>query len=173
MKASATAALALLKVVLAPLAGAAAAEPRHLGTFRDWNAFVLEESGGKVCWMASRPKKQQGEFAKRGEVFILITHRPAENSRDVVSIVAGYPFAPGTEATLAVGTQTFALFTENDTAWARDDKTDRAISAAIRSGATLTVRGTSTRGTRTADTYSLAGSGAAYKAIGDACGVSG
>lgn len=150
-----------------------AAEPKHLGTFRDWNAFILEEPSGKVCWMASRPKKQQGDFTKRGDVFVLVTHRPAENSRDVVSFVAGYSFAEGTEATVQIGNRKFELFTDNDTAWTRDDKTDRALSQAIREGASMTVRGTSSRGTRTTDTYSLSGSGAAYRAIGDACGVTG
>ncbi len=163
----------LLPILLAVPAGAQAVEPKHLGTFRDWNAFLLEEPSGKVCWMASRPKKQQGEFTKRGDVFVLVTHRPAENSRDVVSVVAGYTYADGTEAAVQIGNQKFELFTDGDTAWTRDDKTDRALAAAIRQGASMTVRGTSSRGTRTTDTYSLAGSGAAYKAIGDACGVSG
>lgn len=35
----------------------------------------------------------------------------------------------------------------------------------------MVVRGTSTRGTRTADTYSLKGTGDAYKAISTACGL--
>lgn len=166
-------AAAVAVALLGPASAALAAEPRHLGTFRDWNAFVLEEPSGKVCWMASRPKKQQGDFTKRGDVFVLVTHRPAENSRDVVSFVAGYSFADGGDVTVQVGNQKFELFTEGDTAWARDDKTDRALSQAIRQGASMTVRGTSSRGTRTTDTYSLSGSGAAYKAIGDACGVTG
>ncbi|QJE74463.1 hypothetical protein HHL28_16550 [Aerophototrophica crusticola] len=152
---------------------ARAEEPKLIGSFRDWNAFMLEEPGGRVCWMASRPKKQEGDFAKRGDVFALITHRPHERSLDVVSVIAGYAFAPDTTVTLEVGRQTWKLFVDGETAWAREETTDRAISQAIRQGTTMVVRGTSSRGTRTADTYSLAGTGAAYQAMNKACSVEG
>lgn len=152
---------------------AAAQEPKLIGSFRDWNAFMLEEPGGRVCWMASRPKKQEGDFAKRGDVFALVTHRPHERALDVVSFVAGYAFATDTTVTVEVGRQSWKLFVDGETAWAREDSTDRAISTAIRQGTLMVVRGTSSRGTRTADTYSLAGTGAAYQAMSKACDVEG
>jgi len=150
---------------------AQAAEPRLLGTFRDWNAFVLEEPSGRVCWMASRPRKDEGNYSRRGDIFALVTHRPGEKSTDVVSFVAGYEHADGSEVAVQVGGQNFTLFTQGDTAWTRSDADDRALSQAIRQGSAMVVRGTSSRGTRTKDTYSLAGSTAAYEAISEACGV--
>ncbi len=42
---------------------------------------------------------------------------------------------------------------------------------AMRRGRKMVVRGLSTRGTKTVDTYQLAGFTAAHKAIGKACGV--
>ncbi|WP_292903758.1 invasion associated locus B family protein [Niveispirillum sp.] len=156
-------------LALLPVSGAGAAEPRLIGVFRDWNAFRLDEATGPVCWMVSRPKKMEGDFTKRGDVFLLITHRPAERSYDVVNFIAGYPFADHAEVTVQVGKQSFKLFSKDEQAWARDENTDRAIAQSLRLSSTLVVRGTSLRGSRTTDTFSLAGSTGAYQAIGDAC----
>ena len=46
---------------------------------------------------------------------------------------------------------------------------DRAIVAAMKAGRQMIVRGTSTRGTLTTDTYSLSGFSAALAAIDKAC----
>ena len=103
---------------------------------------------------------------------MLVTQRPAEKSFDVISVIAGYTYQPASETTIQIGNQTFRLFTDGDTAWARDEATDRQIVSAIRSGNSMVVRGTSNRGTATTDTYSLAGSSAAYTAMNQACNVS-
>lgn len=150
---------------------AMAADPRLVGTFKDWNVFTYEENGNKVCYMASRPKKDEGDYTRRGDIFTLVTQRPAERSLDVVSVITGYTYRTGSETTIQIGNQTFKLFTDGDTAWAKDEATDRQIVNAIRAGATMVVRGTSSRGTATTDTYSLSGSAAAYQAMNEACGV--
>ena len=41
----------------------------------------------------------------------------------------------------------------------------------MKRGRKMVVKGKSSRGTATTDTYSLTGFSAAYKAIGEACGV--
>ncbi|MQP67944.1 hypothetical protein GE253_21740 [Niveispirillum sp. SYP-B3756] len=159
--------------ILALLAAGAvqAAEPRLLGSFRDWNAFMLQEAAGPVCWMVSRPKRQEGDFTKRGDVFLLIIHRPAENSLDVVNYIAGYPFEERSEALLQIAGKSYKLFVEGEGAWARDAALDHSISQALRNGTLMTARGTSARGSRVTDTFSLAGATAAYQAINAACGV--
>lgn len=162
------AALLLLAGLLLP-GPAASAEPRLLGTWRDWNAFILDEASGPVCWMVSRPKKMEGEFTKRGDVFLMVTHRPAERSFDVVSFVAGFSMPDRSDVMVQVGKQSFKLFSEGEQAWARDDSVDRTIAHALRQGSMVMVRATSLRGTRTTDTFSLAGSGGAYQAIAEAC----
>jgi len=162
---------AALVAVLAAAWPAAAAEPTSLGTSRDWDALALEEGQRKTCYIVSRPKSQEGNFTRRDQPYLMVTHRPAEKSLDVVSILAGYTFQSGSEVTIQIGNQTFRLFTDNDSAWARDDNTDRQLVQAMRAGQTAVVRGTSSRGTKTTDTYSLAGFSASYQAINQACGV--
>ncbi len=166
--------LPLLALVIFGLtAPAAAAEQKPvdlLGNFKNWSSYSYDDNG-KVCFMASKPTKSLPVGAKRGDIYLMVTHRPALSSKGVVSVVAGYPYKPGSEVTLAIGNQKFTLFTEGDTAWARDEATDASIVQAIRTGASVTVTGTSTRGTKTTDTYSLSGSGAAHDAINKDCGV--
>jgi invasion protein IalB len=142
-----------------------------LGTSRDWDAFVVTEGKTKSCYMRAAPGKTEPEGAKRGEVYLFITHRPASKVVNEVSVIVGYPFKPGSAATLTIGKQKFALFTEGDGAWVEKPADEARVIAAMKLGDRMTVIGTSARGTKTTDTYSLAGFSAALKTINKACGV--
>lgn len=144
-------------------------EPRLLAKYGDWSAYMFIENGSKVCYMISQPKTAQGNYSKRGKIYALITHRPAEGSRDVFSYIAGYSYKAGSDATLDVDETEYNLFTQDETAWAPDAESDRAISRAVRDGARMVIKGTSSRGTLTTDTFSLKGSSKAYQRISDEC----
>ena len=148
-----------------------ASEPRRIGTFGDWAAYTFMENGNKVCYMASQPKTAVGNYTQRGDIFALITHRPAENTKDVFSYITGYPYKPSSEVTIQANGRTFKLFTQDETAWAADAAADRALTGAIRAGSKMVVKGTSKRGTLTTDTFGLSGSGKAYQTISQECGV--
>lgn len=158
-------------MALGVAAPAQAQEPKYIGNFKDWHSFTLKEQGNDVCYMVSQPIKSEGNYTRRGNIHVLVTHRPAERSYDVVSFIAGYTFKEGSAVEVKVGSKKYSLFTEGETAWAHDEKTDQALVSAIRSGAKMIVTGYSSRGTKTVDTYSLSGSSAAYTAIGKACNV--
>ena len=168
-------ALAGLCLVLATQAVAAAdaRTPDVIGTYGNWNALSFTDNGGgKVCFMASLPKQQIGVSGKkRGKVQFFITHWAADKTRNTVSVSAGYAYKSGSKVTVSVDGKSYTLLTDGETAWAQDQATDNTITAAIRDGTTLTVKGTSARGTRTTDIYSLKGSGAAHDAITKACGL--
>ena len=163
-------ALFLLPLFLFALAPGEAAA-KVLSTHADWTAIEEREGANKVCFVATAPAKSEGKYTKRGDVFLLVTHRPAEKATGVVSIQTGYTYKARSDAAARIGTQTFRLFTDGENAWARDDATDRALIQAMRKGANMVVTGTSSRGTRTTDTYSLSGFSAAYRAASKACGV--
>lgn len=148
-----------------------AAQPEQLGKFGDWTAYTLSEGGSKVCYMVSKPVQAKGNYTNRGEIFALITHRPSENTKNVFSYITGYTYKQDSEATISVDSKKYILFTQDDTAWTPDAAADNALADAIRKGSKMVVQGTSSRGTLTTDTYSLKGSGSAYKAISDSCGV--
>ncbi len=148
-----------------------AAEPRQIGKYGDWTSYVLMEKGSKVCYMVSKPVKAEGKYTNRGEIFALITHRPAENTKDVFSYITGYTYKKGSNATVTIDGKRYMLFTQDDTAWAPDAEADARLAKAIQKGSSMVVHGTSRYGTLTTDTYSLKGSGNAYKAISRECNI--
>lgn len=138
----------------------------------DWQAIQEMENGKPVCVMSAEPQKSVGKYTRRGTVLAIISHRPNENRIGEVGFQAGYTFKKGSEATAVIdGNKTFKLFTQDGHAWAYDAKADKELVSAMRAGHELVVKGTSSRGTLTTDTYSLKGFTAAWKAISRACGV--
>jgi uncharacterized membrane protein len=142
-----------------------------LGQFGVWESFVENAGKKKICYMATEAKKARGNYKKRGKTYIMVTHRPAINTTNVVSVEAGYSYKKSSEVEIVIGKQTFKLFTSATTAFAFDTKTDRALVKAMIKGAEMTVKGLSSRGTQTIDTYTLKGFSASYKSINAACKV--
>lgn len=147
---------------------------KSLGTFGSWQAFTYQENKDPVCYMVKTAKFPTPKNAKmkRGPAFLMITHRPGENNKDVVSYVAGYNFRPATNVDIKIGKNSFDLFTSKDTAWSRDSKTDQALAAAIRTNTTMKVSATPAQANmkNMTDTLDLTGAAQAYQAIGKACG---
>lgn len=156
----------LLSFLISP---AFAAEKKKIGVYGDWYAYQLLEKGRKTCYMFSRPVRAEGKYKKRGDIFTLVTHSPADKMFDTVSVMAGYTYKRDSKVSVSIDGQTYSFFTDKETAWAEDEEMDRLVAKAIRSGKRMVIKGTSSRGTRTTDTYSLKGSGAAYKAISKKC----
>ena len=63
------------------------------------------------------------------------------------------------------------LFTKGNTAWSRTTADDAALVKAMRIGKVMVIRGQSSRGTKTKDTFELFGFTAAHNAINKACRV--
>ena len=150
---------------------AASSAPQLIDEYDDWAAYYHKDSSGIVCYMASTPKKDEGKYTKRGDIYAVVTHRPAEKSFDVVNFVAGYTYKPDSPVVVKIGTKSFKkLFTSGDKAWAVSDRVDRELVEGMKRGERMIVTGTSARGNETKDTYSLAGFSSAYKAISAKCG---
>lgn len=143
----------------------------RLGDAQGWSAFAETDKTAKVCYVVGRPMKSEPENLKRGDVYIYVTHRPAEKSFNVVHFAVGYPYKEASDAELAVDTRKFSLFTNKESAWARDAATEKAVVEAMSKGKQAILKGTSTRGTGTTDTYALAGFAQMLGEIDKACGV--
>ncbi len=152
-----------------------------LGVYGNWRAFSFRENGQPVCFMAltnnpPRPKKHAKNNSVRGAGHLMITHRPGDNSKDVVSYSPGYIFKADSAALVHIGKGKFDLFTTRDTAWTRDAVSDHRLAAAIRANTSMTVTGTpiasgkAKKAKPNIDTIDLTGSAKAYQAIGKACG---
>lgn len=136
-------------------------------TYKDWNVYTMMQNGQKVCYMASAPKSKKGNYTKRGEPYILITH--VKKDVDEVSSSSGYPYKRGKEVIVEIDKKKNKLFTKGELAWAYDSLQDKKMIKAMKKGLNLKVRGTSQRGTYSTDTYSLKGFTSAYKKMVKLC----
>lgn len=167
-------AIALMLAVgwtLAAPSGAFAAEPKQLGVFKAWSAHRLGDGKQRLCYVYAVPGLSRGKYKRRGPTYIQVTHRAKDGARNEVSVMAGYVYKPDSNAIVEIDGRKYKLFTRGDGAWTHDGKQDTSLVAAMRAGKSMILRGTSSRGTRTTDTYSLKGFSAAHNAIGKACGI--
>jgi Invasion associated locus B (IalB) protein len=159
--APAAAAPAAAPAAAAPAAPAPAgeAQPTLLGQYGDWGAYSALPGGRKVCFSIAKPKSSQTTPAgrKRDQAYVFVSDRPAENVRNEVSVIIGYPFKDKTDATAEIGTDKFAMYTLNDGAWIKNVAEEARMVDAMRKGSDLTVKGVSGHGTESTDQYSLKG----------------
>jgi invasion protein IalB len=162
-----TAALALGVSAVA----AEAASPSPLGTFKEWSAYTSTENDGKMCFIAAQPKdtKYSQKIAKRGPTFFMITNIPAKKIRHQASTIIGYPFKGGSKVVVAIDKAKFTMFTDQESAWIENPAQEAQLLDAMRKGTTMTVEGTSIRGTTITDSYSLSGISAALEKIETEC----
>jgi invasion protein IalB len=162
-------AIVLSFATLAP--SLAEAAPKLLSNHQDWNLYVVEGSE-KLCYIASEPKKQEGTYKSRGNPFFIVARIPSNPPIDEVSVRAGYTYKKGSEVSVRIDGTAFSFFTNDEQAWAKSSDDDKAAIAAMRRGRQAVVEATSTRDTRSSDTYSLSGFTDAYTALTTACGKS-
>jgi invasion protein IalB len=134
-------------------------QPTLLAQYGDWGAYTAAPGGAKVCFALSKPKisKTEPTGRKRDQTYVFISTRPAENVKNEVSVIIGYPFKTASDATAEIGTARFAMYTQNDGAWIKNIAEEARMVDAMRKGGDLTVKGTSGRGTQSIDQYSLKG----------------
>ena len=78
----------LFFATLVSFSASASSVPTELGEYGDWTAYSYKDGKNTVCYMASTPKKDEGKYQKRGDIYAIVTHRPADKSYNVVNFVA-------------------------------------------------------------------------------------
>ena len=155
-------------------ASAQSSSPVSIGSFRRWSAVTANTADGKMCFAVSQPTEstyQPDNVKSRDPAYFMLTTLPEKKIQNEVSTMIGYPFAEGSKVTVDIAGAEFALFTKDSEAWIEDPAQQPALVDAIRHGDKMTVQGTSRRGTTTIDSYSLAGSGGALKALAKECSI--
>lgn len=157
--------LAAVLVSSMALSGAALAQSSNFIEKKgDWSAH--QASSPQECWAVTEPTSWNATNdgnrvdVNRGKIYLFVTWRPGKSGE--VSFAGGYPFASGSVADLDIGGTTYKMFTEGENAWAASDGDDARIISALKAGATAKVTARSARGNVTHDTFSLAGSSAAF-----------
>lgn len=139
----------------------------------DWAVYV--ESDPNECWAVSAPVEtvntRDGNVVtvRRGEIQLIVFHRPAEGVAGQVMFAGGYPFASGSTVSVKIGDTTYEMFTEGEFAWPASAEDDATFVAAMKRGADAVVTARSGRGTQTEDTFSLLGFTAAVDEAASRC----
>jgi hypothetical protein len=146
-------------------------QPKLLGQYADWGAYTASPGGKKVCFAIAKPSSSETvpPNRPRNPIYMFISTRPAEKVTNEVSIVAGYPFKPGADATASVGSASFALYTQQDGAWIKNAADEPNMVNAMRSGQTAVIKGVSAKGTQSTDTFTLKGMAQALDRAAQEC----
>jgi hypothetical protein len=146
-------------------------KPTLLGQYADWGAYTASPAGKKICFAIAKPASTvtNPPGRPRNPIYMFISTRPADKVANEVSIIIGYPFKPGTEASVEVGSTAYALYTQQDGAWIKNSTEEAQMVDAMRQGQTASVKGTSAKGTQSADTFSLKGLSQALERIAQDC----
>jgi invasion protein IalB len=142
-----------------------------LGQFGDWGAYKASPGGKKVCFALSKPTAAVTEPAnkKRDPSYAFVSTRPSEKVKNELSVIVGYPQKSGHDASAAIGSANYVLYTQNDGAWVKNAAEEPKMVEAMRKGHDLIVKSESNSGTKTTDTYSLKGISEALDKVAEEC----
>ena len=126
--------------------------------------------GKKVCFALAKPKCSHINPAdrKRDPAYIFISIRPAENVKNEVSVIIGYPFKANSDARRGRGRRTGCTRRMHG-ALIKNVADETRMIDAMRKGSELTVKGTSGRGIQSTDQYSPKGLGEAISRVEQEC----
>ena len=154
---------------LSLLALSFADEIKKIGKFKDWEAMVVTEATGKVCFAQSSPILQAPISNKR-DAKLFIAFRPGEKIINEVSVTAGYEFNKNNSITAASGKNKFKFdIKEQGFAWIADTKIEYRMIKRMKKGSRIMITGYNQKGSQTIDHYSLLGFTKAYNATKKAC----
>ena len=143
--------------------------PTPLGQFGDWSAFQVGNAKGRSCFTISSPKERKPDKLERDPATFFVTRRPGEGVHNEISLILGFPTKEGGSASLKIGKTAYSLYTKDTNAWVKNAAEEATVIATMKKGSNLIFEGTSKRGNKTTDRYSLTGLPQALDTITKAC----
>ena len=154
---------------LSGVAQVSAQEIKKIGKYKDWEAMVVMDADGKVCFAQSLPILQAPKTNKR-DAKLFVAFRPNDNIKNEVSVTPGYEFNKKNSVTAASGKNKFKFdIKEQGFAWIADNKIELKMIKQMRKGSRIMITGYNQQGSQTIDHYSLLGFTKAYNASRKAC----
>ena len=152
----------------------AAAEPANmLGVFGNWSAYSAGSGSSLTCYALSKPRATRPAGTKRGAIYLMVSDWPSRKVKAEPQVIYGYQGKEGAPAALGVGTDKFTFFIRNNgkegSAWLQQLGDNARLISAMQDGVSVVAQGTSARGTKTSDTYSLSGFGDALAKVHAVC----
>ncbi|MCH9765898.1 MAG: invasion associated locus B family protein, partial [Alphaproteobacteria bacterium] len=139
---------------------------------KEFSAWTLHQSRGaahNICYITATPISKKPEKANRAVIVFYISAWPKDGVRSEVSVKFGYPLDTKKDVSVNVGEENFKLSPRNERAYLYDATKELKLIEAMKKGSKMVVTATSTRGTKTTDTYSLNGISSALKSLAETC----
>ena len=128
----------------------------------NWEFFKAEE----YCFIQSYPIKTViPEGKSRGDYGMLV-YKLSKSSELIVQITAGFNYKSSNSIDVKIDDGNYKFYTDDDTAWAEDDK---KLIYAMKKGLVLVTSGVSGKGTKVVDTYSLKGFTSSVNRLSEDC----
>ena len=155
-------------VILALIAASPLAAKDSLGVFAQWGAFRDPQTPRCYAIAAAEPDRRAARYRQHAP-FASVGTWPKRGVRGQLHVRLSRTLATAAAVSLSVGGQRFALAGGGGDAWARDQRMDAAIVAAMRSADSMSVSSRDSAGRRFTDRYSLDGAATALDAATVGC----
>jgi hypothetical protein len=150
-------------------ASANSQEVKKVGKFKDWEAMIIVEQTGKVCFAQSAPVLQAPKSNLR-EARMFVSFRPSEKVSNEISITGGYEFNNKNSITAISGKSKYKFdITQEGFAWIADNKVENKMIKTMKRGSRIMITGYNQKGSQTIDHYSLLGFTKAYNTAKSNC----
>ena len=140
-----------------------------VASFGDWGVYTAQTGRTKICYALTQPKDRQPKNVNRDPAYLFVSFRPAENVRNEVAFVMGFPTRDNGTAEASVGSAKYALLTKDQNAWLKNPAEEGQAISTMARGQSVLVRVQSSRGTQLTDRYSLSGFAAALERARKEC----
>jgi hypothetical protein len=141
----------------APAAGPGGASATLVATFGDWGVYTAPAGRSKICYALTQPKDRQPKNLTRDPAYLFVSFRPAENVRNEVALVMGFPTKEDGPAEASIGSTSYALLIKEQNAWLTNPAEEGQAINTMSKGQNFMVKVQSRRGNQLSDRYSLSG----------------
>jgi len=161
--------LKIFLVFLFSISNVYSEELKKVGKFKDWEAIVLFNKDGKVCFAQSKPVLQSPKKNER-DSRLFVSFRPEDKILDEISTTSGYEFNPQNSIVAVSGKKKYKFdIAQEGFAWIAENKIEKKMIKTMKKGSRIMITGYNKSGSQTIDHYSLMGFSKAYNAAKKSC----
>ena len=136
---------------------------------KDWEAYVVNNENGKICFAQSAPILQAPKKDSR-EARLFVTFRPNEKISDEISITSGYVYNKKNSIMARSGKYKYKFdISQDNFAWIANNTKEKKMIKTMKRGSRIMVTGYNQKGSQTIDHYSLLGFTKAYNSAKKSC----
>ncbi len=159
-------------IILLTFSKASFGEVKTDGQFKNWSARNSLIDKQLVCFAVSSPVGQTPKNINRAESRLFVSFRSTDKVMNEISVTSGYPYKPNFPVVISINKKEYDLEPEDNFAWLLSNAEEIELVNSMKKGSTLKILGVSSKGTKTEDTFSLAGFTDAYEAAKKRCNFS-